>query len=46
MRSMMSDLMDKMPGMASGGMTGHGRSGMGQMKDMGHGPVSDRSTKQ
>lgn len=43
MRSMMSDSMDKMSGMPSGGMSGHGTSGMGQMKDMGQGSMSSRS---
>ena len=42
MRSLMSDSMDEMSGM-QGGMSGHGKSGMGQMRDMGRSSMSGRS---
>jgi len=42
MRSLMSDSMDEMSGM-QGEMSGHGKSGMGQMRDMGRSSMSGRS---
>lgn len=43
MRSLMSDSMDEMMSGMQGGMSGHGESGMGQMRDMGRGSMSGRS---
>ncbi len=42
MRSLMSDSMDEMSGMR-GGMSAHGKSGMGKMRDMGRSSMSGRS---
>ncbi len=42
MRSLMSDSMDEMSGM-QGGMSEHGKSGMGKMRDMGRSSMSGRS---
>lgn len=42
MRSLMSDSMDEMSEM-QGGMSGHRKSGMGQMRDMGRSSMSGRS---
>ena len=42
MRSLMSDSMDEMSGM-QGAMSGNGKSGMGQMRDMGRSSMAGRS---